>query len=60
MAYLVWLTAGRVSNLAAGISSRRCLMRRRRHNQQQHGVEWHMKIEDARSKLISSYPKIKV
>ena len=29
-------------------------------NQRQRGVEWHMKIEDARSKLISLYPKIKV
>ena len=29
-------------------------------NHRQRGVEWHMKIEDARSKLISLYPKIKV
>jgi hypothetical protein len=28
-------------------------------NSQQRGVEWHMKIDDARSKLISVYPKIK-
>jgi hypothetical protein len=29
-------------------------------NRQQRGIEWHMKIEDARSKPISLYPKIKV
>ncbi len=29
-------------------------------NGQQRGVEWHMKIDDARSKLISVYPKIKM
>jgi hypothetical protein len=29
-------------------------------NSQQRGVDWHMKIKDARSKLISVYPKIKV
>jgi hypothetical protein len=29
-------------------------------NSQQRGVDWHMKIDDARSKLIAVYPKIKV
>jgi hypothetical protein len=29
-------------------------------NSRQRGVEWHMKIDDARSKLTSVYPKIKV
>jgi hypothetical protein len=29
-------------------------------NSQQRGVEWHMKVSDARSKLTSVYPKIKV
>lgn len=29
-------------------------------NQQQRGVEWQMKIDDARAKLTSVYPKIKV
>jgi DDE superfamily endonuclease len=28
-------------------------------NSLQRGVNWHMKIDDARSKLISIYPKIK-
>lgn len=28
-------------------------------NARQRGVDWHMKIDDARSKLISVYPKIK-
>jgi DDE superfamily endonuclease len=28
-------------------------------NQTQRGVDWHMKIDDARSKLTSIYPKIK-
>jgi hypothetical protein len=29
-------------------------------NASQRGVEWHMKIDDARSKLTSIYPKIKL
>jgi hypothetical protein len=29
-------------------------------NGEQRGVDWQMKIDDARSKLISVYPKIKV
>lgn len=29
-------------------------------NETQRGVEWHMKIDDARSKLISVYPKIQL
>ena len=29
-------------------------------NGQQKGVEWHMKIDDARVKLASVYPKIKL
>ncbi len=29
-------------------------------NSQQRGVEWHMKIDDARAKLTGVYPKIKV
>lgn len=29
-------------------------------NGQQLGVEWHMKVDDAREKLISVYPKIKL
>jgi hypothetical protein len=28
-------------------------------NNTQRGVDWHMKVEDARHKLISVYPKIK-
>lgn len=29
-------------------------------NSQQRGVEWHMKVDDARTKLASVYPKIKL
>ena len=28
-------------------------------NETQPGVEWHMKVDDARSELIAVYPKIK-